>query len=261
MNRRYIPIALLSLVLLTVAATTGCDETGPLMRTGTLAGVVRDSAAAYVGGVPVGVIYDVPTPPVAKAGSEAPAGLRPVAADVPVGGVLLERNYPNPFAGETTLGFSLPDSGAVTLELIGVMGAPVATLVDTSLVAGGYAYHWSADTGPPLPNGYSLARLQLVLADSVRTAIVYGLLHNAEDPQERAADDLTDANGEFTIPLAEIASGIPIPLTTAAGPNVVGSVTVPAHVRVEIDHDGETDSRGVQLHDMSAWYYLEFILP
>jgi len=66
MNRRHVPIALLPLVLSVGVLSTGCDETGPLVRTGTLAGVVRDSAAAYVSGVPVGVIYDVPTPPMAK---------------------------------------------------------------------------------------------------------------------------------------------------------------------------------------------------
>ncbi len=43
------------LALFAVVLLTGCeDETGPLVRTGTLVGVVRDSAGAYVGGVAVG---------------------------------------------------------------------------------------------------------------------------------------------------------------------------------------------------------------
>jgi hypothetical protein len=263
MNRYSIALAVLALAVLVGLATTGCDETGPLVRTGVLAGVVRDSAAAYISGVPVCVIYEVPTPPVAKAGGStfAEAGLRPVAEVGPPEGLYVERNYPNPFAAQTTIGFGLPDSGAVTLELLDVMGEHVATLVDTSLTAGAYAYVWSAAGGPALPNGYSLAVLSWESGEAGGTAISYGLLHNASDPEERSPCDLTDGAGEFTIPLAEVASGIRIPLATEAGPEIVGHVVVPEFVQVEIDHDGQTESRSVQLQDMSAWYYLEFMLP
>ena len=266
--------ALLSVVLalFAVVLLTGCeDETGPLIRTGTLAGVVRDAAGAYVGGIAVGVIYDVPTPPVAKAVGPVvdpvvdpiivPAGLRPLDTIWPVEGLYIEQNYPNPFAEQTTLRFGLPDSGAVNLSLLDVMGEPVATLVDSTLAAGLYEYGWLAQSGPALPNGYALALLRLTVGETVRTAYLYGMLHNADDPQARGPNDRTDNAGEFALSLATVASGIRIPLATIDGPDVIGHFTVPDHVRVEIENEGLTEDISIQLHDMSAWYYLEFLLP
>lgn len=254
--------------LLAVVILTGCeDETGPLVRTGTLAGVVRDSAGAYMSGIAVGVIYDVPTPPVSKVVGPVvdpivvAAGLRPLDTIWPVEGLYVEQNYPNPFAEQTALRFGLPDSGAVNLSLLDVMGEPVATLVDSSLAAGLYEYGWLAPSGPALPNGYALALLQLSVGETVRTAYLYGMMHNADHPQARAPNDRTDTAGEFTLPLAAVASGIRIPLATIEGPEVVGHFTVPDHLRVEIENEGLTNDISVQLNDMSAWYYLEFLLP
>jgi len=274
MIRRHGLTALLSVVLalFAVVLLTGCeDETGPLVRTGTLVGVVRDSAGAYVGGVAVGVIYDVPTPPVAKAVGPVVdpivdpiivrPGLRPLDTIWPVEGLYVEQNFPNPFAEQTTLRFGLPDSGVVNLSLLDVMGEPVATLVDSSLAAGLYEYDWLAQSSPALPNGYALALLQLSVGETVRTAYLYGMLHNADDPQARAPNERTDIAGEFTLPLAVVASGIRIPLATIDGPEVVGHFTVPDHLRVEIENEGLTNDISVQLNDMSAWYYLEFLLP
>jgi len=255
--------ALFSVVfaLFAVALLTGCeDETGPPIRTGTLTG-------AYVGGIAVGVIYDVPTPPGSKAVGPIldpivdPGGLRPLDTTWPVEGLYVEQNYPNPFAEQTTLRFGLPDSGAVNLSLLDVIGEPVATLVDTSLTAGLYEYSWLAQSSPALPNGYSLALLQLAVGETVRTAYLYGMMHNAVHPQARAPNDRTDTAGEFTLPLAAVASGIRIPLATIDGPDVIGHVTVPDHLRVEIENEGLTNDISVQLNDMSAWYYLEFLLP
>ena len=155
----------------------------------------------------------------------------------------------------------MPDSGAVILSLLDVMGEPVATLVDSSLAAGLYEYGWLAQSGPALPNGYALALLQLAVGETVRTAYLYGMLHNADDPQTRAPNDRTDTAGEFVLSLATVASGIRIPLATIDGPDVIGHATVPDHVRVEIENEGLTEDISIQLHDMSAWYYLEFLLP
>jgi hypothetical protein len=266
---RSLSVVLAVGLLAGLAVLTGCeDDTGPLIRTGTLSGVVRDAAGAYVAGVPVAVIYDLPTPPVAKAAVDGaaappavPAGLEPLDTVDPIAGVFVERNYPNPFADQTTLRFGLPDSGRANLTLLDARGDSVATLVDATLDAGLYAYHWSPQDGPPLPNGYALALLRLTTGGTERTSYLYGMLHNAADPAARSANDLTDGVGEFDIPLAKVASGSLIALTTGDGPTVVDRVRVPDVVRVEIDHDGSTNDITVHLADMSAWYYLEFLLP
>lgn len=252
-------------LLAALALLAGCeDETGPLIRTGTLAGVVRDEAGAYIANVPVGVIYDLPTPPAEPAGplpDPAADGLRPLDTIDPIEGLFIERNFPNPFADQTTLRFGVPDSGAVHLVLLDARGDSVATLVDATLDAGLYEYGWSPLVGPPLPNGYALALLRHTAGETERTSYLYGMMHNAADPAARAPNDLTDGAGEFIVPLALVASGSQIPLTTAAGPTVVDRVRVPDVVRVQIEHAGQTNDITVHLQDMSAWYYLEFMLP
>jgi hypothetical protein len=56
----------------------------------------------------------------------------------------LEPARPNPFSGQTTLGFALADAGPAKLEVFSVAGRRLATLVDRTLSAGTYAYEWDA---------------------------------------------------------------------------------------------------------------------
>ncbi len=56
----------------------------------------------------------------------------------------LFQNYPNPFNPSTTLGFSLPRSGFVTLKLYNTLGEEVATLVSENLTAGRHNVEWDA---------------------------------------------------------------------------------------------------------------------
>ena len=57
----------------------------------------------------------------------------------------LHQNYPNPFNPSTTIEFSLPQSGFVTLKVYNLLGEKVATLVSEKLNLGQHKYNWDAD--------------------------------------------------------------------------------------------------------------------
>jgi alpha-amylase len=66
------------------------------------------------------------------------------AAEVPQAFTVVP-NYPNPFNPQTTLGFTLPTAGLVTVQVYNVLGQVVATLVDEERAAG--THHVSFDAG------------------------------------------------------------------------------------------------------------------
>ncbi len=70
---------------------------------------------------------------------------------------VLEQNYPNPFNPSTSIRFSLPTSGLVTLKVYDVLGREVRTLVNENLHAGSYETTFDA-TG--LASGVYFYRLQ-----------------------------------------------------------------------------------------------------
>ncbi len=68
----------------------------------------------------------------------------------------LMQNYPNPFNPSTTIQFSIPEEGFVSLSVFNSLGEKVSTLVSENLNAGTYKYDWNASD---LPSGiyfYSL---------------------------------------------------------------------------------------------------------
>jgi photosystem II stability/assembly factor-like uncharacterized protein len=60
----------------------------------------------------------------------------------------LQQNYPNPFNPTTTIEFSLPHSGYVTLKIFDLLGAEVATVVARELTAGSHRVDWNAADFP-----------------------------------------------------------------------------------------------------------------
>ncbi len=63
--------------------------------------------------------------------------------DIP-GDFYLAQNYPNPFNPSTTIGFGIPNSGNVKLDIWTVTGENVATLIDENLSAGKYKIDYKA---------------------------------------------------------------------------------------------------------------------
>lgn len=57
----------------------------------------------------------------------------------------LLQNYPNPFNPSTTIKFSIPESGFVSLKVYDVLGKEVATLVNNELAAGSYSAIFDAN--------------------------------------------------------------------------------------------------------------------
>ena len=59
----------------------------------------------------------------------------------------LEQNYPNPFNPTTTISFSLPRDGMVSVKVFNMLGQEIATLADGYYQAGRYQVNWDALNG------------------------------------------------------------------------------------------------------------------
>ena len=111
---------------------------------------------------PGGVIFDsfaVITPPAAVREGDA----------VPVPPGLGLTATPNPFADQTRISFTLPESGPTTLTLLDAAGNLRASLVNGNLSAGEHDVSWSSDA---LPNGNYLLILKTPkVTSSVRLVV------------------------------------------------------------------------------------------
>jgi hypothetical protein len=92
----------------------------------------------------------------------------PTATDVSPGTgaaaakISLAQNAPNPFSSTTSLSFSLPQSGPVSLSVYDVSGRLVSTLVDRPMDAGTHQVVWDGrdSGGSVVANGVYMLRLQ-----------------------------------------------------------------------------------------------------
>jgi hypothetical protein len=70
----------------------------------------------------------------------------------------LDQNYPNPFNPNTTIGYTLPSSGFVTLRIYNILGQEIMTLVNTEQPAGTFRVSFNAGS---LASGVYIYRLQM----------------------------------------------------------------------------------------------------
>jgi hypothetical protein len=73
----------------------------------------------------------------------------------------LQGNYPNPFNPETTINFSLKETGQVKLEVYNIKGQKVKTLVNQEMSAGQHSVLWSGrdDSGNSVSSGVYFFRM------------------------------------------------------------------------------------------------------
>lgn len=90
------------------------------------------------------------------------------------GAVALDPNYPNPFAGSTTIRFRLRQPTSVRLEVIDVLGRTVRVLVDELRSSGGHAVVWDGrdHTGTPVAGGVYLYRVTAGVYQETRRLLV-----------------------------------------------------------------------------------------
>ncbi len=74
------------------------------------------------------------------------------------GTVELKNNYPNPFNSQTTLQYSLPTSGNVSLSIFDASGREIASMNQGNQTAGDHSVSFKADAA--MPSGQYFVRLQ-----------------------------------------------------------------------------------------------------
>ena len=85
----------------------------------------------------------------------------PVASDTPAPLPLLA-NYPNPFNPQTTISFTLPESGNAELAIYNLAGQKIRTLISGETMAGAHEVLWDGrdDRGVPVSSGIYISRLR-----------------------------------------------------------------------------------------------------
>jgi len=75
---------------------------------------------------------------------------------------VLSQNYPNPFNPTTSISYTIPENGLVTLKVYNLLGEEVKTLVDKNLVSGSYSATWDGtnNAGNKISSGQYIYRLK-----------------------------------------------------------------------------------------------------
>jgi len=77
-------------------------------------------------------------------------------------GFLLQQNYPNPFNSQTTVQYSIPNKGLVTIQVYNVVGQRVRRLISEAQESGTHQVVWDArdDAGRILSSGLYLVEVR-----------------------------------------------------------------------------------------------------
>lgn len=86
-----------------------------------------------------------------------PLGIDDPLSSIPTD-IELQQNYPNPFNPSTEIRFGIPRTAAVTVDVLDVLGKPVAVLLNDVKSAG---YHQVTFQAGQLPSGIYLYRIQI----------------------------------------------------------------------------------------------------
>jgi hypothetical protein len=92
------------------------------------------------------------------AGLISTTGVLPIVATTPIE-LSLKQNYPNPFNPSTTISYTLPVGGTVSLKVFSLEGKEVATFVQENQSAGEHSVNFSAPT--TLASGTYIYQLRL----------------------------------------------------------------------------------------------------
>jgi len=91
-----------------------------------------------------------------------PSPINPGMGHVHPGKPVLYPNHPNPFNSETTLSFSIPVQGSITLSIYDIHGETIKTFTSRSYSAGVHELRWDGTglQGRPVSGGVYFARLR-----------------------------------------------------------------------------------------------------
>jgi hypothetical protein len=103
--------------------------------------MVHDLASAQMVNILVMGAANVNCPVVEN---ESSSDVDPISGSL-LNNYLLDQNYPNPFNPSTTIRFSIPESGLVSIKIYNSIGEQVADLVNRELPAGSYTVDWNAE--------------------------------------------------------------------------------------------------------------------
>ena len=100
---------------------------------------------------------------------------RPVEASL-AGGLEfdIEQNYPNPFNPSTTIRFSLPEDGAISVRIYDTAGGLVKTLFAGTKTTGVHTLHWNGDNarGEEVSSGVYYCRIETANGQTKTTKLV-----------------------------------------------------------------------------------------
>jgi hypothetical protein len=114
-----------------------------------------------VSALPYGYYFVTATDHACNESGATSAGTLTGVGGTPTSYVLSVSAYPNPFNPETTIRYTLPARGRVTIEVFDARGAHVARIVDAVTSAGAYTVTWNGhdDRGNGVSSGVFFARL------------------------------------------------------------------------------------------------------